>query len=775
MAQSEVGLRAMRTAAWLLLLASLSSTSAAAEPHAVSDSPFRRNLNSVSLDDIAAAGLDTGVYRGSPAYQANGPAKTDEEFYGTLAAEKRYVDAKRAHWTIAPIPQAPPPPCDAPQPTGYDADTCRYVLSLFRDRETLDPEGVARDRAAVRRGRDVWFKGTFGDQDLYNEFLADVLIGAIPDYSDWLDTRRRDERFRKYGLINDPDCGPGSAATYWLDDCADPHSTGVLGFRKYFAPATPDFDPRTAPYQDGEIAAQKRYVIGVSCASCHVGFDPTNPPADPARPKWPNLMGGIGNQYIRHAVLFSQNLPKDGFFNELLASQRPGTSDTSLVANDFIHNPGTINPIMNMADRPVFAHRMRDPFTGEVKHALTRQVLKGGEDSVGEWLALMRVYVNIGLCARECWTPNFPEPGALFTYEGQKPFSIAQCAKDCDAWNYADAKMPDLIAYLATIGPTYLDKAVDADGTPGSAFIDAAQTPRGREVFVETCARCHSSKAPPDVVAPGDARMLREFYAGHIFGGFHAWRREFFAADLADPAAAPPLDPATGAPVQARTAGQDWLGNDRRVSMFELGVNRCRPLHSNHAAGQIFAEFASETYREAASPGAVAETSNPLLPLVGGLDLMGGRTTIAGGRGYLRNVSLLSVWSGAPLLLNNSLGAMPTLPDGAPDVSVRGRVRAFEAAMRLLLMSDDPADEPHRPPEIWRTRHDLGVPTRSDGRGLLDVPLSAGAPVGWIASVNPHEPFYSQCDDYVENRGHTFGVDLSEADKTALIEFLKTL
>jgi hypothetical protein len=32
----------------------------------------------------------------------------------------------------------------------------------------------------------------------------------------------------------------------------------------------------------------------------------------------------------------------------------------------------------------------------------------------------------------------------------------------------------------------------------------------------------------------------------------------------------------------------------------------------------------------------------------------------------------------------------------------------------------------------------------------------------------------SKCPDYVVNRGHYFGSNLSDADKTALISFLKT-
>jgi hypothetical protein len=40
---------------------------------------------------------------------------------------------------------------------------------------------------------------------------------------------------------------------------------------------------------------------------------------------------------------------------------------------------------------------------------------------------------------------------------------------------------------------------------------------------------------------------------------------------------------------------------------------------------------------------------------------------------------------------------------------------------------------------------------------------------------NPQNPLQNLCPDLIENEGHTFGSDLSTADKYALREFLKTL
>ena len=86
-------------------------------------------------------------------------------------------------------------------------------------------------------------------------------------------------------MINDPDCTEGDESTFWQDRCADPKGTGVVGLRKYFNTNPPaGFNPRTTPYQEGEIADGKRFIIGQACAVCHTAFDPTNPPKDPTFP-----------------------------------------------------------------------------------------------------------------------------------------------------------------------------------------------------------------------------------------------------------------------------------------------------------------------------------------------------------------------------------------------------------------------------------------------------------------------------------------------------------
>ncbi|MFA5938325.1 MAG: hypothetical protein WC809_03125 [Sinimarinibacterium sp.] len=762
----------------------------------VPDAPYRSENRSVSIFDLIDRGLLTGIYDVSPQVQAK-RQWYDDNFYATLAAKKVWHEGHGPYnhhfqdpiaWDIVPIPQAAPPPCDQPQPTGYDAESCRYVNSLFKDLAKKDPEKARKAREIVRRGRDVWFKGSFGNQD--EEYLHTVrAVGEGNVWYPWLDTRTRPYRFSKWGMINDPDCTQGDASTHWYDRCPDPHSSGVLGYRKYYADPTQDasgkvvFDPHSAPYRDDELKKNMRYVLGGPCVQCHVAFDPTNPPQDPNQPKWENIHATIGNQYTMQPMQYVMGTPEDNVARQLLGrGHRVGTIDTSLVATDFQHNPGTQNNIMDFFNKRLFEEEMKDPISGEIKTAKTRHVLKGGEDSVGEHLALIRVYVNIGMCTEECWTPNFPVPGTFFGDEArQHPFRIEQCAKDCEAWNYADAKMTDLAVFLITGGPTYLLKAVDVDGTPGAKHVDLAKVPQGRKVFARECAGCHSSKFAPENIR-ADKEALTRYYEGHVFGSEQFWQYEFTEAERNSEAfrakylakdARGQLRPRQFA--DSDVYAQDWLSNDEPVPFNIVGTNMCRALHDNHGEGHVWEEFSSETYKQRPSPGSVPDVVNRMVPGLGGMQAPGERK-IEGGSGYLRNFSLLSAWATAPFLHNNAIGELSFLKDGETvDYTVAGRVKQFEMAFAELMMSDNPNDTPHRPQKISVTDRDIKIAPREDQQGFIKLPVAKGTPVANFASSNPHDPLFMKCDDPVENKGHQFGVSLSADDKLALREFLKIL
>jgi hypothetical protein len=165
-----------------------------------------------------------------------------------------------------------------------------------------------------------------------------------------------------------------------------------------------------------------------------------------------------------------------------------------------------------------------------------------------------------------------------------------------------------------------------------------------------------------------------------------------------------------------------------------LGTHDARALHSNHMAGHIWAEFGSDDLR--------------MRPPVPDLDELRKN----GGRGYYRNISLLSLWAHAPFMHNNAIGpelcgdpddeiyvspyvgpnGTPLPADRAPacwpyDPSVEGRYQLFLASVDLLL-------NPHkRTPKVTTVSEPL----------ILDVvPRTevAGRAFGLSITVPPEVP-----------------------------------
>lgn len=225
----------------------------------------------------------------------------------------------------------------------------------------------------VRDGRDIWFNATFGDEKYY-ELLAQfsdpaerILIG----FTNVLLTPRA-TRFNQWGMINDPDCRANPAGGF--DICDDPHATGVVGMRKTIGP-------------NGQA------LFGISCAVCHAGIDPLNPPKDPNEPRWENIHPTIGNQYGHFGDIFAANLAPNDPRAIMLHAWPRGTVDTTLLENDNIMNPGVVTAFWEQKKRNTF-----DVGTGtpEIRSG------QGGEDDLGGLVAAERVYTNIGVCYTEC-------------------------------------------------------------------------------------------------------------------------------------------------------------------------------------------------------------------------------------------------------------------------------------------------------------------------------------------------------------------------------------
>jgi hypothetical protein len=776
-------------------------------------------------------------------------------------------------------------------------------------RAALDPgfqEGGRDLTPSERAGREIWFKATAGNAR-FHTYVFQQRLGVLIDWYRVLNAEGRGERFKTWGIINDPECcTPGDAGcpaksteeTFGLDYCPgdeellkfvgksgyrDPAcdmadapfvkygdqanvdqrqsacdlefgtSTGALGFRKFpnprfdadrwrkingsmaswkgfNAPLSKDGpDSRANHLLDGSV--EPPFLVGMSCGACHIAFNPLRPPVDPEHPKWENIDGLVGNQYSRASEIMASGMSTNSLEWQIFAHARPGTVDTSAVPNDQVNNPGTMNPLMNLAQRPTSEHDIIkwrpvgscaagasdrscwcEPgkngkcWERSEKKEPVHNILKGGEDSIGALEAIQRVYFNIGSCSEQCWVNHITDLRQADPKHrgfGQTPFDIGQCRRDCPNFRAIEDRLGNLKDFLFSGRATDLYRA---RGLPNEGALVAqldreygqGAVERGRQIFSENCVECHSSTSDhgPD-----------------------------FRAE-----AAPGLR-------------ADFLSNETPIPVTRVGTYRSRALHSNHMKGHVWEEYGSETLRARQPVDRIPDPHD-------------------GGRGYYRPVSLISLWAFAPFMHNNAIGpelcggptnpanelyrspyvlpdSVKPMPNPPPcwkfDPSVEGRYKLFKASIEELLNPSSrvpkitliaepvivdgptfPGDEngfslqiPAGVPAaiVGNLRHkelvgDL-VLAKVDVSRLRQKYQSRGAEVDKIVSElqeilkqlqlglardpnsviaevgRDHLPFiqrmYSNSTADVENAGHTFGQSLSAQDKKALIAFLATL
>ena len=95
-------------------------------------------------------------------------------------------------------------------------------------------------------------------------------------------------------------------------------------------------------------------------------------------------------------------------------------------------------------------------------------------------------------------------------------------------------------------------------------------------------------------------------------------------------------------------------------------------------------------------------------------------TTPAGGRGYTRPASLVSLWSTAPYLLNNTVGQF------SEDPSVAGRMKDFDEAIHQMLWPDTGRHHP-----VLGER--VGWIMRTDDQSWIKLPR--GYLPGWLTAL----------------------------------------
>ncbi len=617
------------------------------------------------------------------------------------------------------------------------------------------------------------------------------------------------------------------------------YATGIIGLRLF---PNPDFDAKAAQqwnavryYIDEDYAKQvvRPYRVGMSCAFCHVGPNPLKPPADPEHPKWENLSSNVGAQYFRVGHVFDWKADPKTFLFQLFNASRPGTLDTSFISTDNINNPRTMNAVYELAARlaqgkrwgretlagGALAHRQLAGFFEPPDIAWAPHVLKDGADSAGPLAALNRVYANIGVFSEE----TLERASAIIGLRLQTPFDVAAARRNSAYWEATELQTPNVARFFLRISGAHRLR----DDPEGRKFLtgDAEVLHRGKIVFAERCAHCHSSKLPPG--SPLDA-------SGGCSGrGYLACLERYWKWASSDEVRSKMRELV----LRDDFLDDNFLSTDLRVPVTLLQTNACSPMAANATAGHIWDNFSSYDYKDLPPVGSVT-VHHPLTGEARRYAIPGG------GRGYTRPPSLVSLWASAPFLLNNTVG------NASIDPSIASRVAAFDQAIEQMLWPEKRDRDDRlgslgvakierttqrsdlhlslgflpRPlqivwPVLSRPLKKYGVTT--SGLDIRDIP--AGTPVNLIANLEmrsqepgvlgrlwhdvrvyklviaavwhfntlPPDPSDEQiraafaplvdpllelnsCPDFEVNRGHYFGASLGEREKRDLIAFLKT-
>ena len=707
------------------------------------------------------------------------------------------------------------------------------------DHAEMAAKKMGLDAAAVGDGMDTWHwwvgvdnPGFWRDFAKYTGGKKNVTNLRI-DLFRILLTVPRNERFKKLGLINDPDAVAADKPDQFglkIDRMKDGtlvwdpekfgYSSGVIGIQLF---KNDKFDPKkwsVEKYLDDPASVEPPYNVGMACIFCHIGFNPLNPPTNPEEPKWSNLTSTVGNQYLHEGRAFGLNLSEHSMISQYLETQEPGTSETSRFPMDFINNPTNINTILRLSDRLKVRHEEKitpeqaetiksmykdaglklDNVTGslggtpEAPTMLVPHVLTDGADSMGVLMASVRVYVNEGMM-HDQWYKSLPvNPFGLISslrhgLTGSE-FDLKEARKDPNSpWMQTERRMPNMATFLMSYDSFPLADAKEAHVKAGAEYKDGAAylshdnklLRDGKIAFADNCVRCHSSKTPENT--PSDAE-----------GKKNAWRKLVLRDDFLK---------------------DNYLSDDQRYSVTEIGTNAQRAEGTNAQAGWTWGQMSSQTYKDERKKQIELvdhdEKGNarPLYnPLTGKYDI-----SWKGSDAYYRTPTLVSIWATAPYFHNNALGLYNA------DPSVAGRMAAYEDGMtkmlspekRLGIKSVKVTSAETSLPEIFPgiLKHIKGL----NNMQLKLVSFPAGTPVNLLMNLKmvhagelveayikgvlkgePRSHFkglinrrreagmdalkakaleLSTVPDFIEDRGHTYGSEMPEHDKQALIEYMK--
>jgi hypothetical protein len=546
-------------------------------------------------------------------------------------------------------------------------------------------------------------------------------------------------------LLPNPDFfGTGAAAQqareYWAKRVQSSTSDA------YYTDRTVQQDP----------ALVRPFRVSMSCGFCHLGPHPLNPPADPENPQWENLSSTIGNQYWSPQPLFANLTSPDSILYQFLASQQPGTVDTSLVSTDHINNANTITAVFDVDARLVRSTanppeaqssanllspvaQLPPPLVVETDQRVTPRhtprVLLDGADSIGAFGALSRVYLNIGTFPEEWGRCHNPVIG----FKPQRPFALATLQSNSVYWQTSEKYRIPYLASFFTYVSNKTNQSIVAPmklaNAPAGQQVLAGERPlveQGGRVFLNNCAICHSSKQPagfelgfsrewrtaptPLATAPAHFTLPATYADWDEFRG-SATYKEYVRRLSAEIVGTSSLDDFVKG---------NFLSTDVRVPITLVGTNSGRAVGTNGMSGQVWDNFSSDTYKQLPAVGAV-RFYNPFSSKP--LDQWGNNDEYyppGGGPGYYRPASLISLWATGPYLHNNTLGVYDA------DPSVGGRLRAFDDGIdKLLWKSKRPQGTQRVYGDLRGTHPEL---TRGDPGLVYRIPVAAS--IGFPAVFN---------------------------------------
>jgi hypothetical protein len=715
-------------------------------------------------------------------------------------------------------------------------------------RKTHADEAAKRygvDPNAVGDGMDTWHWWAGVDNPVWWRKASVLTAGkeysalnVRLDFFRLLQTISRADRWAQMGLINDPDTVPADKPDQYglmIDRTKDGaltwdpevfgYPSGVIGFQLFTNKKFDAMKWSLQKYLDDPGSVEPPYLVGMACGLCHISFNPTKPPKDPANPKWENIVSNIGNQYFREGMMVGGlGTPTNSFIFQYLYHQYPGTSETSRYPADFINNPVIINSIYRLGERLKLAKperitpAQRDLIKSMYANAGVKEddpggalggteaeptlkvphVLADGGDSMGLVMASTRVFVNEFMMF-DLWSSTTFALNPFDIKESiRKNFKpgdfdlIGTVRKDPNSpWVLTEKRMPNMALFLSTWDSFPLADAMEIEREGkvtknGKDYLtaDAAVLTRGKIAFADDCAACHSSKRPNPMPTDPAAQKM-------------AWR------DL----------------VQRDDFLQDnYLSDDQRYPTSELGTNVLRAMGTNAMAGNTWGQMSSQTYKDLRTPTELVEDHDadgkpvPLYnPLTGKHDIK-----FTAHKSFYRTPTLVSIWATAPYLNNNSVGIY------TGDPSVAGRMAAYEDGMAKLLWPETRlgtksilvTTEDSTLPDLFPMLKKL-LPEFADlpdlDLDLLRVPK--GTPINLLMNVHPKDikavlQAYvdgvlqgqprtrfaelrtknrdaavqrmmkkllevNMSPDFIEDRGHTYGHELSDQDKQALIEYMK--